>query len=74
MVREIASVMLVFVIMLATEYLWMATCECITVGGLLSTHGQMFHSNLWIYCSPEYQYAFRYSIYYASLHIILPSF
>ena len=32
--------------MLATEYLWMPTCECITVGGLLSMCVPTFHSHL----------------------------
>ena len=38
--------------MLATEYLWMSTCECITVGGLLSTCMPMFHSDLEITALP----------------------
>ena len=32
--------------MLATEYLWMSFCGCITIGGLLSTCMPMFHSHL----------------------------
>ena len=32
--------------MLATEYLCMSTCECITAGGLLPTCVLTFHSDL----------------------------
>ena len=32
-VSEIASIVLVFVICWLTEYLWLSTLECITIGG-----------------------------------------
>ena len=39
--------------MLATEYLWMSTYECITIGGLLSTCMPTFHSHLEITALPH---------------------
>ena len=39
--------------MLATEYLWMSTCECITVGGLLLTCVPTFRSDLEITALPH---------------------
>ena len=40
--------------MLATEYLWMSTCECITVGGLLSTRMPTFHSEYQTFLAIQY--------------------
>ena len=39
--------------MLATEYLWMSTCECITVGGPLSICVPSFRSHLEITALPH---------------------
>ena len=59
--------------MLATKYLWMSTCECITNGGLLPTCVPKFHSGFYTYCSIAYQtlFAIQYQdnpVSYASFH------
>ena len=60
-VSEIPSVVLVFIIILATD-LWMSNCECITVGGLLSIHVQHFTLTFELTALPHIKHAFRYCI------------